>query len=107
MILSTGWPSLKTTSVGIETTPSLNAYSWLSSILTLTTLTSDSRSPAISDSTGPIALHGPHQGAQKSTTTGLSDLITSDSKVASVTSTTLATRPSLMPDDSNTSQMIA
>src|SRR5688572_23226024 len=33
--------------------------------------------------------HGPHQGAQKSTTTGLSDWMTSSSKVASVTSLTL------------------
>ena len=33
-----------------------------------------------------IALHGPHQGAQKSTRTGLSDFNTSDSKLLSPTS---------------------
>jgi hypothetical protein len=34
--------------------------------------------------TGPTILHGPHQAAQKSTTTGLSDFNTTSSKVASV-----------------------
>jgi len=32
---------------------------------------------------GAIALHGPHQGAQKSTNTGLTDCNTSDSKLLS------------------------
>src|SRR5687768_7940721 len=47
-------------------------------------------SPAISSSTGATILHGPHQVAQKSTTTGLSLLRTALSNVASVTSTVLA-----------------
>ena len=33
---------------------------------------------------GPIAIQGPHQGAQKSTTEGLSDFKTSASKLESV-----------------------
>ena len=41
--------------------------------------------PAISSSAGSIALHGPHHGAQKSTTTGPPACSTSCSKVASVT----------------------
>src|ERR1700693_51367 len=36
---------------------------------------------------GAIARHGPHHAAQKSTSTGLSDFNTSESKLASVTST--------------------
>ena len=36
---------------------------------------------------GAIARQGPHQAAQKSTSTGLSDFNTSESKLASVTST--------------------
>src|SRR5438034_5009194 len=39
-------------------------------------------------STGVTAWHGPHHGAQKSTTTGLPARRTSSSKVASVTSRT-------------------
>ena len=42
-------------------------------------------SSEISSRDGPICLQGPHQGAQKSRTTGLSDFNTSSSKVASVT----------------------
>src|ERR1700754_4864753 len=47
-------------------------------------------SPAISSSTGATILHGPHQVAQKSTTTVLSLLRTSASKESSVTFTVLA-----------------
>src|ERR1700722_17588715 len=43
-------------------------------------------SPASCSSTGLTARQGPHHGAQKSTTTGLSALRTSCSKLASVTS---------------------
>src|SRR6185436_14983048 len=58
----------------------------LVSILTKVTL-----SPwvlASSSMIGATCLHGPHQSAQKSTSTGLSDLITTSSKVESVTSDT-------------------
>src|SRR5918998_360416 len=58
----------------------------LVSILTKVTL-----SPcclASSSMIGEICLQGPHQSAQKSTITGLSDLSTTSEKVASVTSAT-------------------
>src|SRR5215210_4165480 len=51
------------------------------------------RAPCASSSsrrTGSTARHGPHQGAQKSTTTGVSGCRTSCSKVASVSSSTRA-----------------
>src|ERR1039457_1116707 len=53
----------------------------------LPTLTLPSYSPASSSTIGAIARQGPHQAAQKSTSTGLSDFNTSESKFASVTST--------------------
>src|SRR6201995_3401977 len=45
---------------------------------------------AISSTMGEIIRQGPHQGAQKSTRTGTSDLITSWSKLAAVSSITFA-----------------
>src|ERR1022692_2220614 len=44
-------------------------------------------SPASSSTIGAMARQGPHQAAQKSSSTGLSDFNTSESKLASVTST--------------------
>ena len=46
-------------------------------------------SAAISSTTGATIRHGPHQGAQKSTSTGTSDSSTSAWKLLSVTSETL------------------
>src|SRR3974390_697109 len=51
------------------------------------TLTLPLYSVASSSTMGAIARHGPHHAAQKSTSTGLSDFSTSESKFASVTST--------------------
>jgi hypothetical protein len=42
--------------------------------------------PRRSSTSGPMALQGPHHGAQKSTSTGLSDCNTSDSKFPSSSS---------------------
>src|SRR5690349_2695866 len=53
-----------------------------------TNLTRPSCSSARAASTGSTARHGPHHGAQKSTTTGVSARRTSASKPASVTSST-------------------
>ena len=53
-------------------------------MLTLATVILSAISSEISSKDGPIILQGPHQGAQKSSTTGLSDFKTSSSKVASV-----------------------
>src|SRR5690242_6191504 len=49
-------------------------------------LTLPAYSPASSSTMGAMARHGPHQAAQKSTNTGVSDFSTSLSKFASVTS---------------------
>src|SRR5450759_3769610 len=56
-------------------------------------------SPASSSTIGAIARQGPHQAAQKSISTGLSDFNTSESKLASVTSTVvlLAIHPPELP----------
>src|SRR5580693_4022604 len=61
--------------------PKRVARSWLSSTLTLPTLILPACSSATSSSNGPIILHGPHQVAQKSTSTGVVDLLTSCSKL--------------------------
>src|SRR3954463_12205565 len=87
MIFVATAPFLKRIIVGIERTSYFAAVSWLSSTLSLTTRRL--RSEAISSSTGPTTRHGPHQGAQKSTSTGLSDSSTSAWKLLSVTSVRL------------------
>src|SRR5262249_12426894 len=71
--------------VGMERMPKLAASSGLWSTSTLATLNRSGFSDAISSRTGASARHGPHQFAQKSTSTGLSECDTSLSKVASVT----------------------
>ena len=58
------------------------ANSDASSTFTLQTFNSKFSSD-ISSTIGPIILHGPHHGAQKSTNTGNSDFKTSDSKLSS------------------------
>src|SRR5210317_526179 len=83
----TTWPSLKMNRAGMPRTPSCDAICCCESTSTLTTLIWPSMSVDSSSRTGPIILHGPHHSAQKSTTTGTSDLMTSASKVASVTAT--------------------
>ena len=57
----------------------------LASTSTLTNLTLSPKSAATSSTIGAIWRQGPHHWAQKSMTTGTSDLRTSSSKVASVT----------------------
>src|SRR5690606_15969481 len=51
----------------------------------LAMVTRPASSSLISSSAGAIILHGPHQSAQKSTSTGVSESSTSDWKLASVT----------------------
>src|SRR5205823_3950508 len=68
MILCAGSPSLKRIRVGIDITSYRAAVAWLSSTFSLT-IRRSSRSAAISSSEGAITRHGPHQGAQKSTST--------------------------------------
>src|SRR5699024_3855494 len=62
------------------------AVSRFSSVLTLTTFSFSACSSPIWSTIGLTMRQGPHQGAQKSTSTGLSDFNTVSSNVASVTS---------------------
>jgi hypothetical protein len=78
-------PLLKRISDGIERIWNCAAVIWFSSTLSLTIRTS-SRPSAISSSSGAIARHGAHHGAQKSTRIGVSDSRTSAWKLSSVTS---------------------
>jgi hypothetical protein len=66
-------------------TPYLEGESGFSSMLIFMILAFGPNSLAISSKDGPIILQGPHHSAQKSTTTGVVELITSASKLASVT----------------------
>src|SRR5450755_437691 len=81
-------PCRNSMSVGIDITLNLTAVSWFSSMLSLTTLRVSPRSVAISSTTGDTRRHGPHHGAQKSTSTGTSDSMTSAWKLSSDTSET-------------------
>src|SRR5437773_12026863 len=55
-----------------------------SSVFSFPTFTWPAYSVAMASIVGPMALQGPHQGAQKSTSTGVSDFNTSWSKAPSV-----------------------
>src|SRR6185312_8679568 len=78
-------PFLKIISVGIDMMPYFDATPGFSSTLSFTILTLSPMTPAISSRAGAIMRQGPHHSAQKSTTTGLVDLSTSVSNVASET----------------------
>ena len=66
--------------------PNLVETSGFSSVFILRKVTLPSYSFASSSTTGATIRQGPHQGAQKSTITGCSDLMTFSSNVSSVTS---------------------
>ena len=57
-------------------TPYRAAHSGLSSVLTFATTKRPGYSAAILSSAGATIRHGPHQGAQKSTSTGMGDFKT-------------------------------
>ena len=82
-------PSLNALTAGMPWTRNVAERPGFASTSTLASSTAPSRSATCSSSTGVSARHGPHQAAQKSTTTGRSceRSMTSLSKVASVTST--------------------
>ena len=67
---STGWPRVKAITAGIDWTPSCPAISGCSSMFILTSLTLPPAALTAFSSTGVSCLHGPHHGAQKSTSTG-------------------------------------
>src|SRR5690606_5342907 len=83
-----GRPSLNAITFGIERIPYAAASSGFSSEFTFTTFTRPAKSRATFSMIGVNMRHGPHHGAQKSTTTGwvLEASMTSCSKVAVVTS---------------------
>src|SRR5262245_8515101 len=88
MIWCATCPCLKSRSMGIDITLYVAAVCGLSSTLSLTTRRS-SRSDWSSSRCGAMIRHGPHQGAQKSTSTGRSASSTSAWKLLSVTSSRL------------------
>ena len=77
-------PGLKYAMVGMLMIPNACDRRGLASTSTLTTSTTPSYLAASFSISGATILHGPHQAAQKSTTTGLSLLSTRASKVSSV-----------------------
>src|SRR5215217_3002272 len=81
----TSTPPLKKIIVGMAMIPSEPAMRCSSSVLSLAIVSLPSYSPASSSRIGATARHGPHQGAQKSTTTGTSDCSTFCSNSLSVT----------------------
>src|SRR6185437_10527760 len=80
-------PFLKRMSVGMPRMPNFGGVCGFSSMLSLAILRRSSYSPAISSRIGAIILQGPHHSAQKSRSTGLSDLRTSWAKVESLVCT--------------------
>ena len=66
-----GWPSFSTTRVGMLTTPKRSESWGSSSTLTLPMTARPPRRVETSSRIGPCMRHGPHQGAQKSSSTGL------------------------------------
>ena len=85
MTVSSFAPSLKIMTVGMERMPYSVATLGLSSVLSLSARNLSPYSLEISSMSGAIMRHGPHQGAQKSTSTGTGLFNTSSSNVASVT----------------------
>ena len=85
---STTWPSRSAKTAGIDCTWKAWAILGFSSTLTLASSTAPAVSATAFSSMGPRVVHGPHHGAQRSTTTGTVELrsTTSDWKVWSVTS---------------------
>src|ERR1700761_674995 len=90
MTVLAGCPLRNKINVGIDKMLYVTAGFWFSSVFSWTTLSWLARSLAISSTTGATMRHGPHHGAQKSTSTGTSDSRTSAWKLLSVTSATLA-----------------
>src|SRR5206468_5700839 len=86
-ICSFTWPSLMTSSVGIPRILKRAAVEPFASTSSLPTLTRPLYSAAMESTVGASARHGAHHAAQKSTSTGVVDFTTSDSKLESVIST--------------------
>src|SRR5262249_51050512 len=93
MKASTGRPPAKANTAGIDCTPSWPAIDGFSSVLILTRRILPAFSLTTFSMVGESARHGPHQGAQKSTSTGTSSeaSMTSALKARSDESLTRAT----------------
>ncbi len=93
---STGWPFLKAMTAGIDWMPSWPAIAGCSSMFILTSFTRPPAAATTFSSAGWSCLQGPHQGAQKSTSTGClrDSWMTSAVKLAVVVSLTGAARRS-------------
>src|SRR5215470_14276838 len=89
-ICSLTCPSLITRSVGMPRMLKGAAVEPLESTSSLPTFTRPLYSSAIESMVGARARHGAHHAAQKSTSTGVLDFTTSDSKLLSVISTVFA-----------------
>ena len=89
--LSTGWPPLKNSRVGMLMMPYRPATSGFSSVLSFMTLSLPLYSEANSSTTGATIWHGPHHTAQKSTRTRPEALPTSVSQVPELTGVALLT----------------
>src|SRR5690554_742960 len=83
--MDASFSSLITARVGMLVILKAAASSACSSTFILTTLASPLTSSLSWSIIGPTILQGPHQGAQKSSSTGRSDFITSLSKLSIVT----------------------
>src|SRR5918994_4680047 len=85
---SSGWPFEKAMTAGMDWMPSWPGICGCSSMFILTSFTLPPAALTAFSSTGVSCLHGPHQGAQKSTSTGcfIDSVITSWRKVAVVVS---------------------
>ena len=69
-VRSTSRPPAKTANVGIERMPMLAPMPGCASVFTFTTSNSPAASAASFATSGATIWHGPHHGAQKSTSTG-------------------------------------
>ncbi len=67
---STGWPFTKANTAGIDWMPSWPGIAGCSSMFILTSFTLPLAARTSFSIAGPSVLQGPHQGAQKSTSTG-------------------------------------
>ncbi len=87
---STGWPFWNAMTAGMDWMPSCPAIAGCSSMFILTSFTAPPAAATTFSSAGCSCLHGPHQGAQKSTSTGSfrDSWMTSAVKLAVVTSLT-------------------
>eukprot|EP00467_Chlorarachnion_reptans_P013539 CAMPEP_0114496450 /NCGR_PEP_ID=MMETSP0109-20121206/5776_1 /TAXON_ID=29199 /ORGANISM="Chlorarachnion reptans, Strain CCCM449" /LENGTH=217 /DNA_ID=CAMNT_0001673723 /DNA_START=99 /DNA_END=750 /DNA_ORIENTATION=- len=79
-------PSLNSISEGMLRIPNFVAVSGDSSVFIFTVSIRPSYSLLISSMRGSMSRQGPHQGAQKSTSTGIADLSTTSEKLLSSTS---------------------